>query len=69
MSEDQINNLYISEINNLTSLQDVESSVDFNLEKLNIDFLKSLVLSQFKVMRAQMKKTWTKKTNYTYNHE
>ena len=68
MSEDQINQLYISEFNN-TSLQDLESSVDFNLEKLNIDFLKSLVLSQFKVMRAQMKKKWTKKTNYTYNHE
>ena len=31
MSEDQINQLYISEFNN-TSLQDVESSVDFNLK-------------------------------------
>ena len=60
MSEDQINQLYISEFNN-TSLQDVESSVDFNLEKLNIDFLKSLVLSQFKVMRAQMKKNMDEK--------
>ena len=60
MSEDQINQLYISEFNN-TSSQDLESSVDFNLEKLNIDFLKSLVLSQFKVMRAQMKKNMDEK--------
>ena len=44
MSEDQINQLYISEFNN-TSLQDVEISMGFNFEKLNIDYLKSLVLS------------------------